>query len=80
MKDDVGIIDELPPKWLRVPKAVKYSGLSRSLLYEKITAHEIDSICIRKRGAIRGVRLVSVASIDAFLESHADRDRTATQD
>jgi hypothetical protein len=64
-------ITHLPIKWLRVPDAVKYSGLSRSLLYRLMAEGQIKSVCVRKRGNTRGARLLSAESIDAFIESYA---------
>ena len=62
----------LAPRWLRVPGAVKYSGLSRSKLYELLSDGRIRSICVRsQKGAQRGVRLIDRESIDSFMESHA---------
>ena len=37
----------LAPRWLRVPGAVKYSGLSGSKLYEFLSDGRIRSICVR---------------------------------
>ena len=60
----------LNPRWLRIPSAVKYSGLSRSRLYELLAKGRIRSICLRsRRDALRGVRLVDRESIDLFMES-----------
>ena len=60
----------LNPRWLRIPSAVKYSGLSRSRLYELLAQGRIRSICLRSnRDAVRGVRLVDRESIDRFMES-----------
>ena len=53
------------------PGAVKYSGLSRSKLYELLSEGRIRSICVRsQKGAQRGVRLIDRESIDSFMESH----------
>ena len=60
----------LNPRWLRMPSAVKYSGLSRSRLYELLGQRRIKSICLKSRNdALRGVRLVDRESIDSFMES-----------
>ena len=49
----------LNPRWLRIPAAVKYSGLSRSRLYELLSEGKIRSICVKShKGAERGVRLL----------------------
>jgi hypothetical protein len=59
----------LNPRWLRIPSAVKYSGLSRSRLYELIAEGSIKSICLKShRDASRGVRLVDSKSVDLFME------------
>lgn len=58
----------LNPRWLRIPAAVKYSGLSRSRLYELISERQIKSICVKAhRQAERGVRLLDRESIDSFM-------------
>jgi len=62
----------LNPRWLRIPAAVKYSGLSRSRLYELLSERKIRSICLKShKGAERGVRLVDREldreSIDTFM-------------
>jgi hypothetical protein len=60
----------LNPRWLRIPSAVKYSGLSRSRLYELLAQGRIKSICLKSRNdALRGVRLVDRESIDLFIQS-----------
>ena len=60
----------LNPRWLRIPSAVKYSGLSRSRLYELLAQDRIRSICLKSHsGALRGVRLVDRESIDLLMES-----------
>ena len=60
----------LNARWLRIPAAVKYSGLSRSRLYELLAQGRIKSICLKSHNnALRGVRLVDKESIDLFIES-----------
>src|ERR1700738_3543363 len=58
----------LNPRWLRIPAAVKYSGLSRSRLYELLSERKIRSICVKShKGAERGVRLLDRESIHTFM-------------
>ena len=58
----------LSPRWLRIPAAVKYSGLSRSRLYELISEGKIRSICLKSnKREERGVRLLDRESIDSFM-------------
>jgi len=55
--------------------AVKYSGLSRSRLYELLGQRRIKSICLKSHNnALRGVRLVDRESIDLFMESLQEID------
>src|ERR1700694_5090440 len=69
----------LNPRWLRIPSAVKYSGLSRSRLYELLGQRRIKSICLKSHNsALRGVRLVDRLSIDLFMESLREIDSSLT--
>jgi hypothetical protein len=66
----------LNPRWLRIPSAVKYSGLSRSRLYELLAQGRIKSICLKgHQSGVRGVRLVDRESIDLFMQSLQDVSR-----
>jgi len=58
----------LKPEWIRVPEAVRVSGISRSSLYELIASGKIKSFSNRQRGAVRGIRLISYDSLMAYLE------------
>jgi hypothetical protein len=59
---------QLNPRWLRIPAAVKYSGLSRSRLYELLSEGRIKSVCVKShKGAERGVRLLDRESVDSFM-------------
>jgi hypothetical protein len=60
------------PEWLRLPDAIRFSGLSRSYLYGLIAEGVLKSACIRKRGNTRGVRLISTADLTAFIERHIE--------
>lgn len=69
------------PEWLRLPapgKRCPYSGLSRSTLNELTIpgpANEnrppVKSVVLRKRGALRGIRLISYDSLMQFLTSQS---------
>jgi len=53
--------------WLRTREAEQYSGLRATRLYE-LTPHEIKSFLLKRdQHALRGVRLWSRSSIDAYL-------------
>ena len=63
-----GSTEALSPRWLRIPAAVKYSGLSRSHLYDLITSRKIRSICLKSHKLnTRGVRLIDKESIDELM-------------
>ena len=60
-----GPLSEL--KYLRPAQVPRRYPFSRSILYELLGAGKIESVSVRKPGGVRGIRLVSVASIEAFL-------------
>jgi hypothetical protein len=57
------------PEWLRIPAAIEIFGLRRSLLYSLIQDGLIKSACVRRRGNVRGVRLISYDSLADYVES-----------
>jgi hypothetical protein len=67
------------PEWLRLPapgERCRYSGLSRSTLNELTIAGPgnecrppVKSVVLRKRGAMRGIRLISYDSLMSYLGS-----------
>ncbi|MEI6715280.1 MAG: helix-turn-helix domain-containing protein [Verrucomicrobiota bacterium] len=61
----------LKPEWLRIPDAIRISGICRSSIYELITDGSIKSFCHRKRGAIRDQRLISYDSLVDYLNAEA---------
>jgi hypothetical protein len=60
----------LQPRWLKVPAAVSYSGLSRAKLYVLLASGEIRSASVRITGKVRGIRVIDRESIDEFLSSN----------
>jgi len=69
------------PEWLRLPapgSRCRFTGLSRSTLNELTIpgpandgTPPVKSVVLRKRGAIRGIRLISYDSLMAHLENIA---------
>lgn len=57
------------PHWLKIEDAVRYSGLSRSKIYQLIES-KVRSVCLRDKGMVRGLRLVSRPSLEAFIAKH----------
>ncbi len=76
------------PEWIRLPKSghlCAWTGLTRSKLNELVlncpangNKPPVKSICLRKRGAQKGVRLIHLKSLLDYLESQA-RDQNQTQ-
>jgi hypothetical protein len=65
-----GSVTQIMARWLRIPVAVKYSGINRSRLFRLIAEGAIKSACLKEhRGAKRGLRLVDKFSLDLFLET-----------
>jgi hypothetical protein len=69
--------DILPPKRLRMNEAVQYSKLSRAQLYKFFASGQIKSVLVKTHpGADSGLRMVDVASIDAFYDRLAAEQPT----
>jgi hypothetical protein len=58
-------------RWLRVPLASRYSGISRATLYRLMSEGIIKSASLRGKGKARGIRVIDKISIDELLESLA---------
>lgn len=61
----------LKPEWLRVSDAVSAFGMCRSSLYELIADGTLKSVSLRKRGAQRGIRLISFDSLADYVNRAA---------
>ncbi len=60
---------ELNPVWLRIADAVRTRGVGRSTLYELIGDGRIKTRLVKaRRDSIRGIRLISADSLDAYIE------------
>jgi len=61
-------------RWIRIPsKGVEpTTGLHRSFIYELVKAGSIRTASIKKPGALKGVRLVWLPSLLAFIERHVE--------
>ena len=67
----IAAVTSTKPEWVRIPEAVRIFGLCRSSLYELIAAGKIKSTCLKKRGALRGIRIVSFDSLSSYIEASA---------
>ncbi|HEY3754746.1 MAG TPA: hypothetical protein VGL42_01215 [Opitutaceae bacterium] len=62
-------------EFFRLPAPGKrdpYFGLSRGWYYKAAAAGEIKTVAIRQRGAVRGVRLVVLDSVLAYIKRSAE--------
>ena len=58
----------IPPVWVRVPAAVRITGVGRSRLYELIRDQKIRSKVLKqRRDSQRGIRLISYDSLLEFI-------------
>jgi hypothetical protein len=55
------------PEWYDLPNAARASGICRSLLYQAIADGHIRSVCLRKKNAVRGRRLINAQSLFAWI-------------
>ena len=78
-----GKVASARPEFIRLPKGglCPYTGLSRSKLNQLILPCEqnewkppVKSVCLRKRGAIKGTRLIVLDSLLDYLYSQIDGD------
>ncbi len=74
-QEDLEQEQEARPEWLRIPEAIKRFGISRTKLYELISDGDIKSVSLRKRGQVRGTRLISYDSMCDYLNNLADQQR-----
>jgi hypothetical protein len=64
---------EVPnPKFLRVHDIKAIYGITDTGIYRLISAGLIKTVDVRRPGCSRGVRLVDVASLDAYLAKLAE--------
>ena len=69
------IIQAARPEFVRMPKpgcVCPWCGLGRSHLYALAKEGKIKTLSLRKRGAARGVRLVKLDSVFAYLAKMED--------
>lgn len=61
--------------WARIPAAQTIASVSRSTLYGNFdfAGGAIRTASIRRRGATRGIRMVHVPSLLAWLDSYAEQ-------
>jgi len=73
--EDHPVTNQPQNEWSRIPAACAIASLSRSTLYANFdtAGGAIKTASIRKRGATRGIRMVSIPSLIAWLNSYAEQ-------
>jgi hypothetical protein len=75
MNDDVRLTDN---DWIRMPKPKeRLKGLSRTTLLELIYAGHIKSATLRKGQSKKGIRLVFLPSLLAYLETCVENPKAS---
>jgi hypothetical protein len=67
--EQIGTAPPIVAKWLRIPDAVRVSGLCRSSLYGLMREGKIRSVCLRPSDGLKGVRLINADSLNRWIES-----------
>lgn len=65
----------LQTEFVRLPKpstTCPVTGLSRSGMWGLIADGHVKSVCLRKKGAAKGTRLVHLRSLLDYLHAHTD--------
>ena len=72
--DDVARDAVASNEWMRLPTKGRdpIFGLTRAFYYALIERGAIRSACLRRRGALTGVRLVNVESVRSYIERHVE--------
>lgn len=68
------ISPEVEAEFLRIPDAVRFSGLSKPTLYKLIKSGRLKSKLLRLSGEIRGIRLISRQAIRDLMATCDDED------
>jgi hypothetical protein len=58
-----------PHEWGKLAKVAGQTGFSRPELYRAAVRGDVEASYIRKEGASRGVWLVNLLSVDAYIRS-----------
>ena len=73
--------DLLKAEWLRPADIVALTGISKSTVYDMLTATgdaRLPSVQYKGKGGRKGVRLVKRSEFDAFMARHAVKDTEAS--
>ena len=72
--DNAFVVPPHQERWIRLPtkkgEREANTGLSRPCLYELINAGKIKSASLKKKGTLKGVRLIWLPSLLEYIEKH----------
>ena len=69
-----------PPEWLRVKDVAAIYRIGRTTLFALMRDGIIRSVSLKKKGNIRGIRLISRASFDEYLTALAATAEVASKE
>lgn len=69
ISEHISGVRELVAEWLRVPSAMRLSGLGRSKIYELIDSGQVRSVSLREPSKQRGARLINRQSLLDYISS-----------
>jgi hypothetical protein len=74
LKKEIVIVDpDARPRWMRIAHVRDVYGLSVVQIYELLNGGQFTSMVLKRKGATRGVRLLSVESIERYFDKGATR-------
>ena len=71
-----GNFSEVTPEFGRVGDIQRMFGVKKGILYRWINEKRVKSICLRERGNLKGIRLISVDSVRSYIQSQMDDEVT----
>jgi predicted DNA-binding transcriptional regulator AlpA len=71
---------EVNPRWIRIPDAVRVSGICRSSIYELINSGAVKSFSHKKEGKTLGQRLISYQSLIDYLDAAYEASKKEVQE
>jgi hypothetical protein len=68
------------PEWVKVKEACRICGINRSKLYELIGAKRFRSFTLKEPGTKKGIRLIHLPALLAFIEEQATAYERASKE
>ena len=67
--EEIGTAPPVVAQWLRIPDAIRASGICRSSLYGLMRENKIRSVSLRPSNGAKGLRLINAESLNSYIES-----------